>query len=213
MALHRDDTRRPGQRRTREVGRSVGAGARGDPAPEAMASLPICSVSSLSLATGGIVVLRVVGEIDLGSDAVLRGALNAALDQHPGHLVVDVSEMRFCSVRGMGMLVAAAATAATQGTQYAVSGAPGRVTRFWSTLWPVGQLPIQFPNAAAGVLAALAALADLAAPLDGPAGSRDGSSTRPRARRRTRRGLVIATGMDSHDRLPSTDPAIIGQPK
>lgn len=185
MALHRDDTRRPGQRRTREaVGRMVGAGARGDPAPQALASLSVCSVASLSLATGGIVVLRVVGDVDLGSDAVLRHALDAALDHHPRHLVVDLSELRFCSVRGMGMLVAAAATAATHGTQYAVSGAPGQITRFWSMLWPLGQLPIQFPTTAAGVLAAL----------DGLAAPLDGSSTRPRARRRTRRGLVIAAG-------------------
>lgn len=204
MALHRDDTRRPGQRRSREaVGRTVGAGARGDPAPQALGSISVCSVSSLSLATGGIVVLRVVGDVDLGSDAVLRRALDAALDQHPGHLVVDLSELHFCSVRGMGMLVGAAAAAATHGTQYAVSGAPGRVIRFWSMLWPVGQLPIQFPTTAAGVLAALD---DLAAPLDG-------SSTRPRARRRTRRGLVIAAGTDAHDRLPSTGWAIIGQPE
>jgi hypothetical protein len=37
-----------------------------------------------------------------------------------------------------------------------VSGVPGRTSRLWSMLWPLEQQPVQFPTAAAGVLAALA---------------------------------------------------------
>ena len=196
MSLHRDDTRGPEQPIARTVvslGSGSGPGARGDPAPEDPTTPGACTVSSLSLSDGEIVVLRVAGEIDLGSDLVLRRALDAALAGRPGHLVVDLSELRFCSVRGMSMLVAAAATAAAQGTQYVVSAVPGRFTRFWSMLWPVGQLPIQFSTAAAGVVAAQAH----------QKGARDGA--RPRARRRTRRGLVSVPSEETHARLPSAD--------
>jgi anti-sigma B factor antagonist len=203
MPLPRDDTRRPGQQRARapvNVGRRSAAEARGDPAPQDPATLCACTVSSVSLSAGDIVVLRVAGEIDLGTDAVLRCALDAVLDQQPAHLVVDLAELRFCSARGMSVLVAAAVSAAAHGTQYAVSGAPGRITRFWSMLWPVGQLPVQFPTTVAAVLSALA---DQAGPLD---------RTRPQARSRTRCGLVSATERDTYDRSPSTDRAVIAEP-
>jgi STAS domain len=115
MSRYRDDTRRPGQPRARSAvnrGRRTGPGARGDPAPQDPKTLSACTVSSVSLSAGNIVVLRVGGEIDLGNDGVLRQALDAALDGQPGHLVVDLAELRFCSASGMSMLVSAASAAA-----------------------------------------------------------------------------------------------------
>jgi anti-anti-sigma factor len=203
MALQRGDTRRPGSPSVRaavSVGSRSGPGARGDPAPKDQTTLCTCNASSFSLSAGVIVVLRVSGEIDLGNDRVLRDALDAVVEQRPGHLVVDLGALRFCSVRAMSMLVAAAAAAAAHGTRYGVSAVPERITRFWSILWPVGQLPIQFPTAAAAIFAALA---DQEGPPDG---------TPPRARRRTRRGLVSVKGGDTHGRSLSTDRPVSVQP-
>ena len=61
--------------------------------------------------------------------------------------------MTFCDVRGMTMLVQAGATAAERGVGYAVAAAPRQVRQVWPKLWPAAELPVQYPSAAAGVLA------------------------------------------------------------
>jgi anti-anti-sigma factor len=89
---------------------------------------------------GPILVLGVAGEIDLLTLPVLQHALdavlNAAVDQQPGDLVVDLAGVGFCCVRGFAVLAAAATTAHTNGTGYALSGVHPHLDRIATLLWP-----------------------------------------------------------------------------
>lgn len=100
--------------------------------------------------------LRVAGEVDLLTIAVLQGALTSGLARRPCHLLVDLAELTFCSVGGLGLLVQARRTAAGQGTGYSVTAASRQANRAWTVVWPVSELPTQYPTAAAGVAAAKA---------------------------------------------------------
>ena len=83
---------------------------------------------------------------------LVRAALFTALDTRPADLVVDLSEVRFCGVRGFVVLAAMAATTARCGIGYAVAGEvptstgpprkPGSVSAF-----------CRHPNTAAAVTA------------------------------------------------------------
>jgi anti-anti-sigma factor len=55
---------------------------------------------------GSIAVLHLAGDIDMLTLPLLRAALFTALDTRPGDLVVDLSEVRFCGVRGFVVLAA-----------------------------------------------------------------------------------------------------------
>jgi anti-anti-sigma factor len=116
-----------------------------------------CSATSIPAPAGEVLVLRVAGEVDLLTIEVLQGALTSSLARGPCHLLVDLAELTFCSVRGMGLLVQAGRTAAGQGTGYSVTAASYQVNRAWTLLWPVSELPTRYPTAAAGVAFAMAA--------------------------------------------------------
>jgi anti-anti-sigma factor len=121
------------------------------------AALCSCAAMSLVSSAGEIIVLRVAGEVDLSTLPVLQAALTGSLAREPRHLVVDLSGLIFCSVRGATLLVQAGRTAASHGTGYAVTAVPGQVIRVWLLLWPAGDLPIRYPTSAAGVRTAVAA--------------------------------------------------------
>lgn len=118
----------------------------------------VCSCDAMSLpAPGGeVIVVRVAGEVDLLTVPVLQDALADSLARSPCDLIIDLSAMTFCGVRGMTVLVQTGATAARCGAGYALAAAPGQVRRALPLLWPVDELPMQFPSAAVGVLAAMA---------------------------------------------------------
>jgi anti-sigma B factor antagonist len=99
--------------------------------------------------------LRVAGEVDLSTVPVLQAALADSLVRGPCHLVVDLAGLTFGSARALTLLVDAGRTAAGQGTGYTVSAASELVIRLWMLLWDAGDLPIRYPTAAAGVIAAL----------------------------------------------------------
>jgi anti-anti-sigma factor len=99
---------------------------------------------------GPILVLRVAGEIDLLNVPLLQHALDAAVDQRPGDLVVDLAGVGFCCVRGFALLFTAAATAQTNGTGYAVSGLLPHLDRIATLLWPE-QHCLRYRSAAAAV--------------------------------------------------------------
>jgi anti-sigma B factor antagonist len=120
------------------------------------AALCSCTATSIPAPTGEVLVLRVAGEVDLLTIAVLQGALTSGLARGPCHLLVDLAELTFCSVRGLSLLVEAGRTAAGQGAGYSVTAASRQADRAWTVLWPVGELPIRYPTAAAGVAAAVA---------------------------------------------------------
>jgi anti-anti-sigma factor len=115
-----------------------------------------CAATALASPAGEVLVLRVAGEVDLLTIAVLQGALRNSLARGPCHLLVDLAELTFCSVRGLSLLVQAGRTAAGQGTGYSISAASAQSDHAWTLLWPVGELPSRHPTAAAGVAAALA---------------------------------------------------------
>jgi anti-sigma B factor antagonist len=117
-----------------------------------------CTVTSIPSLAGEVLVLRVDGEVDLLTVAVLQGALTDGLARGPCHLLVDLAELTFCSVRGLALLVEAGGTAAGQGTGYAVSAASRQVNRVWTLLCLDSEVPAQYPTATAGVAAALAGL-------------------------------------------------------
>ncbi len=148
MSVQQDEARAPGGARA-EVTEALGA--RGD-------LVPLCSCSAMSLPspTGEVIVLRVAGEVDLCSLPVLRAALTEVLSRRAEHVIVDLAELRFCSVRGLAVLVDAGDTANGQATNYALCGASRQANRVWALGWPDAELPIQFPSAGAAVLAALA---------------------------------------------------------
>lgn len=119
------------------------------------------SVCSLQLDTelgpaGPILVLRVAGEIDLLTLPLLQhaldAALNAAVDQQPGDLVVDLAGVGFCGVHGFALLFTAAATAQTNGTGYALSGLLPHLDRIATLLWPE-QPCLRYRSTAAAITA------------------------------------------------------------
>jgi anti-anti-sigma factor len=120
------------------------------------AALCSCTATSIPAPAGEILVLRIAGEVDLLTIAVLQGALTSSLARGPSHLLVDLAELTFCSVRGLSLLVQAGRTAAGQGTGYSVTAASRQADRAWTVLWPAGELPTQYATAATGVAAAMA---------------------------------------------------------
>ena len=114
-----------------------------------------CTAVSLGAPPDDVIVVRVAGEVDLFTGPVLRAALADSLARGPCDLLVDLAAVTFCDVRGLTMLVQAGATAAECGIGYAVAAAPRQLRRVWPMLWPAAELPVQYPSAAAGVLAAL----------------------------------------------------------
>lgn len=111
-----------------------------------------CTTESLSSPAGEIMVLWVGGDVDLLTSPELEAALDSSLDQHPAHLVVGLARLRFCSARGMGLLIRAGVTAAERGIGYAVCDVPPLLDRVWGKLWD-GELPVRYPSVAAAVTA------------------------------------------------------------
>ncbi len=111
-----------------------------------------CTTELLPLSTGDTIVLRVDGEVDLWTLPILQTALDHSLDQHPAHLVVDLTRMAFCSARGLDVLTRSHHTAAEQAIGYAVSGVPPGIDRIWTLCWE-GDLPVRYRSITAAVTA------------------------------------------------------------
>ncbi len=120
------------------------------------AALCACAPTSIPSSAGEVLVLQVAGEVDLLTIEVLRGALTSSLARGPCHLLVDLAELTFCSVRGLSLLAQAGRIALEQGTGYSVAAASPQATHAWTVLWPVSELPSQYPTAAVGVAAVMA---------------------------------------------------------
>ncbi|MHA6783299.1 STAS domain-containing protein [Pseudonocardia saturnea] len=63
------------------------------------------------------------------------------LAHQPSHLLVDLSGVTFCDVRGMALLVETGATAAGHGIGCAISGAFRQIDRAWTVMWAGDELP------------------------------------------------------------------------
>ncbi|MCU1457827.1 MAG: putative Anti-sigma factor antagonist [Actinomycetia bacterium] len=68
-------------------------------------------------------ILKIRGsELDLGTEAAVRGPLLALLDEKPPVVLVDAGELSFIDSSGIGMLVMAQRVAENQGTQLLFTG-------------------------------------------------------------------------------------------
>ena len=105
---------------------------------EMLSAAPQCSweVRNENGPVGPILVLRLAGEIDLATVTMIMDAVTAAFDQHPHDLIVDMSEVDFCCVRGFAALAAAARMATTRHVGFAVSGLSVHLERIALLLWP-----------------------------------------------------------------------------
>lgn len=111
-----------------------------------------CATESFPCVAGEIVVLRVSGEVDLCTLPTLQTALDHSIDQHPAHLVVDLTQMAFCCARGLDVLAHAHHTAADNAISYTVSGALPHIDRLWTLLWD-SDLPVRRRSTTAAVIA------------------------------------------------------------
>lgn len=111
-----------------------------------------CETRNENGPTGQILVLRISGEIDLLTIALVETALTAALDRAPRDLVVDLAGVSFCCVRGFALLADALSTARADGVGYALSGLNTHLDRIATMLWTDQNL-VRYRTAAAGVTA------------------------------------------------------------
>jgi len=95
-----------------------------------------CEVTTDLGPGGDVVVLRVAGEIDMLSLAVLRDALGAAMARQPTDLVVDLAGVVFCCVRGFVLLAGGARAAQSSGISYALSGLTPYLERIATLIEP-----------------------------------------------------------------------------
>lgn len=95
-----------------------------------------CEVATELGPGGDVVLLRVAGEIDMLSLAVLRDALGVAMARQPADLVVDLAGVVFCCVRGFLLLAGGARAAQNSGIGYALSGLNPHLDRVATLIGP-----------------------------------------------------------------------------
>ncbi|HEY0638783.1 MAG TPA: STAS domain-containing protein [Pseudonocardiaceae bacterium] len=83
-----------------------------------------------------IEVLSLAGEIDLLSFPEVSGAVDASLGRRPSHLVIEMSEVSFCSVAGFGLLAHASVVCGGRGCDLLLSGCRPAQRRLLSLMWP-----------------------------------------------------------------------------
>lgn len=115
-----------------------------------------CVTTTTPGADGDAIVLRVNGEVDAATDAVLQSGIAEAFARYPASLVVDLKGVTFCSGRALQLLVEAQIVAAAYRTTYALSGVPRWIDRLWPVICALDDLPRRHPTAAAAVRAAQA---------------------------------------------------------
>jgi hypothetical protein len=110
---------------------------------QGMTEAPRCEHGLCRAAHGVTDELRVAGEVDLLPIEVLQGALTSSLARGPCHLLVDLADLTFCSVRGVS------ATASPP--------PPTKSTAPRPSCGRSASLPTQYPTATAGLAFAMAA--------------------------------------------------------
>jgi anti-anti-sigma factor len=101
---------------------------------------------------GNIVVLRIAGEIDLLTTPAVDDAMAEAMDEQPADLVIDLSAVSFCSVRGIALLASTIGGAHRSGIGCAVSGMSPHLNRIANMLW-LEQGCVRYRSVAAAVTA------------------------------------------------------------
>jgi anti-anti-sigma regulatory factor len=113
-----------------------------------------CSSLDIEAGPGGnIVVVRLAADVDMLTLPLVWAAVITALDHDPADLVVDLSGVGFCGVRGFGLLAAIARITAAGGIGYTISGLGRHHERGASLSCPPGQQIGRARSATAAVTA------------------------------------------------------------
>lgn len=86
--------------------------------------------------TGEAMIVRARGAADLVTEPVLQAALDRVLQEGPDSLVLDLSEVVFCDVRGLTTLLHGYTDATRRGVAFAMAGASPLLVRMWDALHP-----------------------------------------------------------------------------
>ncbi|MGH9103930.1 MAG: STAS domain-containing protein [Acidimicrobiales bacterium] len=78
---------------------------------------------------GAAVVVELVGELDLATEAAAADGLAAAMEQAAGPVVVDAASLGFCDARGIAVLLGAARLAAGRRLPFGLAGASALLAR------------------------------------------------------------------------------------
>lgn len=92
-------------------------------------------------AVGEVVVLRCLGDLDLGGVEALSAAVHDALADRPTGLVVDMSGVGFCDTVGLRLLLSTAAKARAQGCAPALAAVQPTVAGFLARVCADRALP------------------------------------------------------------------------
>lgn len=95
-----------------------------------------CDIESWACPGAEIVVVRVSGELDRVTQTTLGEALAEAFARAPGHLVVDLTGLGFCCVRGFALLAEAQDAATAGHVGFGVSGLTAHQDHVATMLWP-----------------------------------------------------------------------------
>lgn len=130
----------------------VAAGASRVHFGSSLASHPMLDLRVTTLSDNAMVLRARGTAIDLDTEPILRAALDCCVQYAPESLVVDLSEVRFCDVRGMTALVRGYTRATRRGIVVAIAGAPRLLVRMWETFRPDDH-GVHYPSVAAALRA------------------------------------------------------------
>ncbi|MDQ2706251.1 MAG: STAS domain-containing protein [Actinomycetota bacterium] len=106
------------------------------------------SIDTVPLAgDGDIVVLRLVGELDLSTDPLLREALDAVNARAPAYLVIDLAEVGFCGAGQLRQLADTHTDTLVNGVGFALCGLSRSQSRACAVVWGRDYLPRCYPSA------------------------------------------------------------------
>ncbi|GLX08401.1 STAS domain-containing protein [Microbispora sp. NBRC 16548] len=106
--------------------------------------------SMLTVLDEDVVVIRMFGDLDLGSAHSLRACLAEAVGlRTPPRIVIDADGLKFCDSTGLSVLMGALTAVRAAGGRLALSGAHGRFARMLRITGLDTELPIHDSVAAA----------------------------------------------------------------
>lgn len=118
-----------------------------------------CQTQLISTSVGQIAVLQVIGEVDSLSIGTMSVALGNCLARRSVHLVVDLTELRFCSGRGLALLVETGWATTAVGIGFSLAGCSALHERLMLSLW-TDRAPRRYRDAAEAMDEAVLELGD-----------------------------------------------------
>jgi anti-anti-sigma regulatory factor len=105
----------------------------------------------------------VIGELDSCDTEMVGAALGDCLGPRPAHVVVDLTELDFCSARGMALLVETSWVATAVGVGYSLAGCRPPLARVMIKMWG-DRVPRHFGTAADAIVETIGSRHDLPKP-------------------------------------------------